>query len=256
MEDNECQPLEIDKPKDIFLGQVVYSMDEAYNLYQEHAFKMVFSVRKWRQLYYDNEKKITCLKEFYCFKEGFKNNEAEGEVAYERADSRTNCKAMSMSSKMLKLCFLIMKMITKGYILPQHYISNVENIKSSSNSRLMKYKVSEKSSNDAPEVALIAHTDKSALAILCQNEAWSNGRLHATTHRVIMSGEKERYSFGLFAVPNNDGVIKVPHELVDDEIHPLRYKPFKYGEHFNYHVSTLDGKKTLEGNALEAFAGL
>ncbi|KAJ1411796.1 FAR1 DNA-binding domain [Sesbania bispinosa] len=94
MEDNECQPLEIDKPKDIFLGQIVYSMDKAYNLYQEHAFKMGFSVRKGRQLYYDNEKKITRLKEFYCSKEGFKNNEAEGEVAYGRADSRTNCKAM------------------------------------------------------------------------------------------------------------------------------------------------------------------
>ncbi|KAJ1420193.1 Oxoglutarate/iron-dependent dioxygenase [Sesbania bispinosa] len=153
---------------------------------------------------------------------------------------------------------------------------------SSSNSRLMKYKVPENSSNDASEVALIAHTDKSALAILCQNEvqglqiltktgkwidlkiprdgfvvivgdilkAWSNGRLHAATHRVMMSGEKERYSFGLFAVPKDDVVIKVPHELVDDEIHPLRYKSFKYGEYFNYHVST------LKENALEAFAGL
>ncbi|KAJ1415864.1 Isopenicillin N synthase-like [Sesbania bispinosa] len=149
----------------------------------------------------------------------------------------------SMSSKMLNLCFLIMKMITKGYVLPQHYISDVENMKSSSNSRLMKYKDPENSSNDASEVALIAHTDKSALAILCQNEVQA-------THRVMMRGDKERYSFGLFALPKEDVVIKVPHELVDDEIHPLRYKPFKYGEYFNYHVST------LKENALEAFAGL
>jgi hypothetical protein len=38
------------------------------------------------------------LKDFYCSKQGFKNNEPECEiaskVAYQRADSRTNCKAM------------------------------------------------------------------------------------------------------------------------------------------------------------------
>ncbi|GMN45217.1 hypothetical protein TIFTF001_014407 [Ficus carica] len=31
--------------------------------------------------------------------------------------------------------------------------------------------------------------------------AWSNGRMHAVRHRVIMSGEKDRYSLGAFAVP-------------------------------------------------------
>ena len=92
---NECQPVEIDdEPKEIFVGQVVNSRDEAYNLYQEHAFKMGFSVRKGRELYYDNERKHTRSKDFYCSKEGFKNNESVGEVTYERADSRTNCKAM------------------------------------------------------------------------------------------------------------------------------------------------------------------
>lgn len=94
MEINECQSVEIDGCKDIFLGQVVNNKDEAYNLYQAHAFKTGFSVRKGRELYYDNERKITRFKEFYCSKEGFKNNEYGGEVAYERADSRTNCKAM------------------------------------------------------------------------------------------------------------------------------------------------------------------
>ncbi|KEH26293.1 FAR1 DNA-binding domain protein [Medicago truncatula] len=98
MEGSECQAVEIDKPRDIFLGQVVQSKDEAYNLYQEHGFKMGFSVRKGKELYYDNDKKNTRLKDYYCSKQGFKNNEPEGEivgeVAYQRADSRTNCKAM------------------------------------------------------------------------------------------------------------------------------------------------------------------
>jgi hypothetical protein len=95
MENNECQPIEIDRCKEIFLGQVVFNKDEAYNLYQEHAFKMGFSVRKGKELYYDVEKKNTRSKEYYCSKQGFKNNESQGEVSYERANSRTNCKAMA-----------------------------------------------------------------------------------------------------------------------------------------------------------------
>ncbi|KAJ1415866.1 putative 2-oxoglutarate-dependent dioxygenase AOP1 [Sesbania bispinosa] len=43
----------------------------------------------------------------------------------------------------------------------------------------------------------------------------------------------------LFAMPKDEVVIEVPSELVDDKIHHLRYKPFNYGEYFNYHVSTL-----------------
>lgn len=59
MENNEYPLVQIDEPKDIFLGQVVHSKEEAYNLYQEHAFKIGFSVtvRKGKEMYYDNEKK-------------------------------------------------------------------------------------------------------------------------------------------------------------------------------------------------------
>jgi len=68
-------------------------------------------------------------------------------------------------------------------------------------------------------------------------QAWSNGRLHAVTHRVMLRGEKERYSFGLFANPKEEMNIEVPHELVDNQIHPLRYRPFTYGHYFNNFVS-------------------
>lgn len=81
-------------------------------------------------------------------------------------------------------------------------------------------------------------------------QAWSNGRLHAVTHRVALSGGNERYSFGLFAMPKEEMDIEVPIELVDEKIHPLRYHPFKYGEYISYFVSN------LKENALEVFAGL
>ena len=64
-----------------------------------------------------------------------------------------------------------------------------------------------------------------------------------------MSGDKDRYTFGQFSVPNEEAKIEVPHELVDQD-HPLRYGPFKYGEYLNFFTSTLDE------NALQLFAGL
>ncbi|XP_020202974.1 probable 2-oxoglutarate-dependent dioxygenase AOP1 [Cajanus cajan] len=184
----------------------------------------------------------------------------------------------TMSIKMLELNFLIQKMIVEGYDLPKHYISDVENMKSSNYSRLAKYKAPERKTEVAPP-----HTDKNArLTILCQNDvhglqvlskdgkwialeipqhgfvvlvgdilqAWSNGRLHAVTHKVVMSGDKDRYSFVLFTTPKEDMVIEVPSELVDNENHPLRYRPFNYGEYFNYFF-----EKPIP-NALEVFAGL
>ncbi|KAL5190083.1 putative 2-oxoglutarate-dependent dioxygenase AOP1.2 [Glycine soja] len=184
-----------------------------------------------------------------------------------------------MSLKMLELSSLVLKMIVGGYGIQQHYV-DVEKMKSSSNSRLIKYKVPE--NNNDSKTALLPHTDKNALTILCQNEvqglqvlsktgnwielkipqngfvvivgdilkAWSNGRLHAATHRVVMNGNKERYSFGLFAMPMEEMDIEVPLELVDEKIHPLRYHPFKYGEYISYFVSN------LKENALEVFAGM
>lgn len=66
----------------------------------------------------------------------------------------------------------------------------------------------------------------------------------------MMNGDKERYSFALFSLPKEEVKIEVPHELVDDKMHPLRYKSFNYGDYLDYYVST------LKENALEAFIGV
>ncbi|KAL2346798.1 hypothetical protein Fmac_000798 [Flemingia macrophylla] len=184
-----------------------------------------------------------------------------------------------MSLKMIELNCLIQKMIVEGYGLPQRYISDVENMNSTSFVRLVKYEVPETKS--APIVN--PHTDRSSsLTILCDNgvqglqvlskdgkwielqipqhgfvvivgdilKAWSNGRLRAAPHRVMVSGDTERYSFVLFAMPKGEMVIEVPYELVDNEIHPLRYRSFNCGEYFNYYY-----ENPIE-NTLEIFAGL
>ncbi|KAK7377269.1 hypothetical protein VNO80_02691 [Phaseolus coccineus] len=193
----------------------------------------------------------------------------------------TFCETLnSTSSKLLDLSLEILKMIVEGYGLPKEYSSEIEELQSCSNFRLMKYKVGE--NGEVCETALLPHTDKSALTILCENQveglevltksnqwvpvkipqegfvvivgdvlkAWSNGRLHSATHRVMMKEVKERESFALFAMPKEEVKIEVPAELVEDNIHPLRYRPFNYGEFFNYFISTLNP------NALEVFAGV
>lgn len=193
----------------------------------------------------------------------------------------TFCETLkTTNSKILELNFLILKMILEGYGLPKHYTSDIENMKSTSNFRMMKYHAPK--SNKGGEAGAIPHTDKGALTILCQNgvhalqvltksekwiplnipqegcvvivgdilKAWSNGRLRAVTHKVVMSGDKERYSFALFAVPKEEVKIEVPSELVDDKLYPLCYRPFYYGDYFNYYIST------REQNALDIFAGV
>ncbi|KAL1551452.1 putative 2-oxoglutarate-dependent dioxygenase AOP1 [Salvia divinorum] len=60
--------------------------------------------------------------------------------------------------------------------------------------------------------------------------SWTNGRLHAPYHKVMMRGDEARYSIGLFSVPKPGYIIKAPEEMVDEE-HPLLVKPYDH-HHF------------------------
>ncbi|XP_028779322.1 2-oxoglutarate-dependent dioxygenase AOP2 [Neltuma alba] len=194
----------------------------------------------------------------------------------------TFCETLkSMSEEMLELNYVLLKMIVEGLGLPKHYISDAEKMKSTSNFRMIKYRAPSSSGVQHLETGLVPHTDKCAITTLCQNDvqglqvltkqghwidvnvphdglvvvvgdilkAWSNGRLHAVTHRVMMGGNKERYSFAQFALPKEEDEIEVPPELVDSD-HPLLYRPFNYGKYFDYYTSS------LKENALEVFAGV
>ncbi|XP_061964368.1 probable 2-oxoglutarate-dependent dioxygenase AOP1 [Populus nigra] len=183
----------------------------------------------------------------------------------------------SMSSKMQELNFLVMKMIYESFGIEKLYDSFLE--ETTSILKVMKYKVPPSDTESA--IGLVAHTDKNAITILCQNEvqglevqtkngdwaqvmvpenaftaivgdtvkAWSNGRLHAARHRVVISGDRDRYSCGLFSTPKEEAVIEVPNELVDKE-HPLQYRPFNFSDYLSYFVSK------LSDDALEIYAGI
>ncbi|KAJ8755450.1 hypothetical protein K2173_019248 [Erythroxylum novogranatense] len=121
--------------------------------------------------------------------------------------------------------------------------------------RFMKYKVPQNGERD--EVGLPAHRDPNVISILYQIEgdgleieagsgewikinplpgsfivlfgealrAWTNGRLNAAKHRVMMSGNRPRYSAGFFSIFEQGFIVKAPEELVDEE-HPSLFKPF------------------------------
>ncbi|KAL4589153.1 hypothetical protein LXL04_002057 [Taraxacum kok-saghyz] len=128
--------------------------------------------------------------------------------------------------------------------------------------RVMKYRAPDK---DESNMGLLSHADKNMLTILHQNEVeglqvqkkdgewikvklssnsfvvmvgetfrvWTNGRLHAATHKVVMSGEKNRYSIGFFSVPKWGKILKAPEEMIDEQ-HPLLFKPFDFGEFMKF----------------------
>ncbi|PPS14029.1 hypothetical protein GOBAR_AA06556 [Gossypium barbadense] len=63
---------------------------------------------------------------------------------------------------------------------------------------------------------------------------WLNGRLSSAYHRVMMKGNEDRYSIGLFAWPRGGYLVKVPKELVDDK-NPMLFKPFVLEEFLKFH---------------------
>ncbi|KAL3721050.1 hypothetical protein ACJRO7_005812 [Eucalyptus globulus] len=133
------------------------------------------------------------------------------------------------------------------------------------------------------KLGLNSHTDKNIVTILCQNEvdglevqtkdgewfsaqpspnsfvmigdslyAWVNGRLHSPHHRVMMSGNKARYSVGLFSIPKGGYMIKAPDELVDEE-RPLLFKPFDHVEFLGFYY-TEAGQRAE--SALKTYCGV
>ena len=50
---------------------------------------------------------------------------------------------------------------------------------------------------------------------------------------MVLSGDKDRFSIGVFSVPKDEKTIKAPEEMINED-HPLLFKPFVYGEFFKF----------------------
>ncbi|OMP00177.1 Oxoglutarate/iron-dependent dioxygenase [Corchorus olitorius] len=135
------------------------------------------------------------------------------------------------------------------------------------------------------KLGLYGHTDKNMMTILYQNNdvnglevrtkngewilvkpspntftvmigdslyAWLNGRLHSPFHRVMMKGNKARYTTALFSILKAGYTVKAPKELVDEQ-HPLLFKPFTFDEFMKF-LHTEAGETS--DCALRAFCGV
>ncbi|GLU22151.1 hypothetical protein SLE2022_382470 [Rubroshorea leprosula] len=167
----------------------------------------------------------------------------------------------SFSEQVGELDQIIRRMILESFGLEKY----MEEHMSSTNYLLRVMKYNGPQTTEA-KLGLNAHTDKNIVTILYQNEvdglevktktgewinvkpspdsfiamigdslyAWLNGRLYSPYHRVMMAGDKARYSTGLFSIPKAGYVIKAPEEMVDEE-HPLLFKPFDHIEFMGFY---------------------
>ncbi|XP_071715095.1 probable 2-oxoglutarate-dependent dioxygenase AOP1 [Rutidosis leptorrhynchoides] len=166
----------------------------------------------------------------------------------------------SYSEKLVEVDKIVRTMVLESLNLEKYTEEHME--LTNNLVRVMKYRTPKK---DESNMGLLSHADKNMVTILHQNEveglevqdkdgrwfkvkfsdnsfivmvgetfkAWTNGRLHAATHRVVMSRNEDRYSIGFFSYPKLDKIIKAPEELVDEE-HPLLFNPYTYGEFIKF----------------------
>ncbi|KAG4113219.1 hypothetical protein ERO13_D13G210200v2 [Gossypium hirsutum] len=187
----------------------------------------------------------------------------------------------TMATQIEELNKLIWLMLIDSYGLGEKWESVMINYKTLV--RFMKYMAPPPGEY---ERGLFAHTDKPVSTIICDDhvsgleievndgqwiklslspssfcfvvgdplKAWSNGRLKAVNHRVMMSGDKDRLSLAAFAIPVEGTIIKAPRELIDEQ-HPQLYKDFNFMDFFLFAFS--DPAKHIDsGEQLQAFASL
>ncbi|PIA25070.1 hypothetical protein AQUCO_12700001v1 [Aquilegia coerulea] len=172
---------------------------------------------------------------------------------------------------------MVKRMVFESFGVEGYYDSLVES--TTYRLRLMKYNAP---GTDEAIVGFVPHKDYSFVTILGQNDvsgleiqskdgkwitvkpstssfivmvgevfmAWSNDRLHAPLHHVIMTGDGVRYSVAVLS--QCEDTVQVPKEMVDDD-HPLRYKPFS---HNAYHAFVLTKDATTLKTKIKAFCGV
>ncbi|KAI3716303.1 hypothetical protein L6452_23541 [Arctium lappa] len=186
------------------------------------------------------------------------------------------------SSKLSKLDQMVRRMVLESLGLEKYMVEHMG--QTYYQLRCMKYR---KPDANESELGLNAHTDKTIITIIHQNQvdgfelqlksgdwikfqpsspnsfivmcgdflyAWTNGRLHSPIHRVVTtSTEKDRYSLTVISNPKGGYVVKAPEEVVDEQ-HPLLFKPFDAVEFYKF-FGTEEGHRAQAG-ALKTYCGV
>ncbi|XVF26674.1 hypothetical protein REPUB_Repub14bG0038100 [Reevesia pubescens] len=183
------------------------------------------------------------------------------------------------TDRVLGLDQMIRRMVLESFGLDKYMDEHMNSVKYLL--RAMKYRAPQTTDKN---IGLNPHTDKSMVTLLYQNEvdgleiqtkdgewvdvkpspgsfvlmigdslyAWLNGRLQAPRHRVMMNGNKTRYSIGMFTIPKGGYMIKAPTELVDEQ-YPSLFKPFDYDEFMAFYA-TEAGQRA--DSALKIYCGV
>ncbi|KAI3761542.1 hypothetical protein L1987_51960 [Smallanthus sonchifolius] len=170
--------------------------------------------------------------------------------------------ALMYSKAVAELDKIVMKMIAESYGIEEHYESF-----SGSSSYLLKPTKYLHAQGDEKVLGIMPHTDKCFMTYLHQDEvngleilskdgewieveyspssfvvmaadalmAWTNGRIDAPTHRVMLRGDKDRYVLGLFTTIK-DHIIQIPQELVDEH-HPLQFQAFDNYKYMQFYYT-------------------
>ncbi|CAI9281032.1 unnamed protein product [Lactuca saligna] len=178
-------------------------------------------------------------------------------------------RALMFSKAVEELYQIVMRMIEKSYGIEEQ----CERLLGSSaqNLRFIKYLCPKE--DEGNPLGILPHTDISFMKILHDQQvkglqiktkegqwievdplpssfivlagdvcmAWSNGRIHAPYHRVIMQGNQERYSLGQFTFIKGLN-IQIPQKLIDED-HPQRFKDFDHYKYLYYRI-TSEGMKS------------
>ncbi|KAI3766679.1 hypothetical protein L2E82_16748 [Cichorium intybus] len=179
------------------------------------------------------------------------------------------CTSVLMYSKaVVELDEIVMRMVAKSYGIEEHCESLLR-----STVYLLRYnKYLCPNGNEENSVGIVPHTDKSVMTILHQKQvkglqietkdgqwievdplpssfivmagdacmAWTNGRIEAPNHKVIMEGNQERISLGLFTFIKGLK-IEIPQKLIDED-NIQRFKEFDHIKYIHYIRYTNEGK--------------
>lgn len=187
----------------------------------------------------------------------------------------------SFSKVVVELDQMVKRMVFDAYGVGRLY----DSYKASTTYQLRCINYKSQLTNETTDLGLIPHTDKNFTSILHQNDvgglqiktkdgewieaapsspssflvlasdlfmAWSNDRISACEHQVVLKEKKARYSLALFSYIG-DGVVQVPEEFVDGK-HPLKYKPFGHFDYLRFYETDEEARKSK--NPIKAYCGV
>ncbi|XP_048424839.1 probable 2-oxoglutarate-dependent dioxygenase AOP1 [Pyrus x bretschneideri] len=202
-------------------------------------------------------------------------------IMWPAGNERFRYTVQSYSKMLVELDQMVTRMVFDIYRVGRLYDSHKAS--ATYQLRCIEYQTQTIQRTNKNDVRLFPHTDKCFTTIVHQNEvnglriktkagqwidyapsspssfiviasdvlmAWSNDRVCACEHQVILEQKKIRYSVSLFSYKND--IVQVPEELVDNK-HPLRYKPF---DHFDFLRFFLTEAGQKAKHAIKAYCGI